>query len=326
MEEKGGEVPEEQQWQKSAEQRARERQQAVEIPQALRALGQDFLPGGAGGPGRHWGNPFSGSQGEGGGWPVARLHRPDRLDGGGQSGAPPGGVPAGDHRGQPADAGAAPAGQARFYHPAFRPGTPEDGTRLLLLDLPEPGFDPDLKAILDEQKKPVTFWAEGWAPLPSTAPWDGLRRRPTGLEARSVWIWTGTRTGRNAFPTSAPPHGGTGELGRAAAGLAARDLLELANDWASDGGCEEREPGEITRGQFMERLEPDAVQISGDGSFDFWFNDGALFWGHSIHVTGSLEGGPEKAEMEADGTCENHTGVPVPGGGGAAGADGHFEF
>ena len=50
--------------------------------------------------------------------------------------------------------------------------------------------------------------------------------------------------------------------------------------------------------QFMERLEPDAVQISGDGSFDFWFNDGALFWGHSIHVTGSLEGGPEKAEME----------------------------
>lgn len=41
---KGGEVPEEQQWQKSAEQRARERQQAVEIPQALRALGQDFLP------------------------------------------------------------------------------------------------------------------------------------------------------------------------------------------------------------------------------------------------------------------------------------------
>ena len=79
---------------------------------------------------------------------------------------------------------------------------------------------------------------------------------------------------------------------------AARDLLELANDWASDGGCEEREPEEITRGQFMERLEPDAVQISGDGSFDFWFNDGALFWGHRIHVTGSLEGGPEKAEME----------------------------
>ena len=27
-----------------------------------------------------------------------------------------------------------------------------DGSRLLMLELPQPGFDPDLKAILDEQK------------------------------------------------------------------------------------------------------------------------------------------------------------------------------
>ena len=60
--------------------------------------------------------------------------------------------------------------------------------------------------------------------------------------------------------------------------------------------------------------------------FDFWFNDGALFWGHSIHVTGSLEGGPEKAGWRADGICEDHTGVPVPPAAGAAGADGHFKF
>ena len=43
----------------------------------------------------------------------------------------------------------------------FRARRSEDGTRLLLLDLPEPGFDPELKAILDEQKKPVTFWVDG---------------------------------------------------------------------------------------------------------------------------------------------------------------------
>ena len=43
----------------------------------------------------------------------------------------------------------------------FRGRVSEDGKRLLLLDLPEPGFDPDLKAILEEQKKPVTFWEEG---------------------------------------------------------------------------------------------------------------------------------------------------------------------
>ena len=36
-----------------------------------------------------------------------------------------------------------------------------DGTSLLLTNLPEPGFDPDLKAILEEQKKPVAVEVEG---------------------------------------------------------------------------------------------------------------------------------------------------------------------
>ena len=48
----------------------------------------------------------------------------------------------------------------------------------------------------------------------------------------------------------------------------------------------------------MERMELDAIQIYEDGAFEFWFNDGDLFWGHSIHVTGSLKAGPEDAQME----------------------------
>ena len=48
----------------------------------------------------------------------------------------------------------------------------------------------------------------------------------------------------------------------------------------------------------MERMELDAVQISADGRFEFWFNDGDLFWGHAIHVTGALDQGPESAQME----------------------------
>ena len=61
---KGGEVPEEQQWQRSAEQRAKERQQAAEIPQALHTLGQDFLPEELEILAVTGANPFSGSQGE----------------------------------------------------------------------------------------------------------------------------------------------------------------------------------------------------------------------------------------------------------------------
>ena len=61
---------------------------------------------------------------------------------------------------------------------------------------------------------------------------------------------------------------------------------------------EDREAAEITQEQFMERMELDAIQIYEDGAFEFWFNDGDLFWGHSIHVTGSLTNGPEEAQME----------------------------
>ena len=79
--------------------------------------------------------------------------------------------------------------------------------------------------------------------------------------------------------------------------LAAEKLLSLANDWAQEPE-EDREPEEITRDQFMERMELDAIQVYEDGAFEFWFNDGDLFWGHSIHVTGSLANGPEEAQME----------------------------
>ena len=92
---------------------------------------------------------------------------------------------------------------------------------------------------------------------------------------------------------------GQEEWDRRVRSLAADKLLSLANDWEADAaGSEEREAEEITREDFISRMELDAVQVYEDGAFDFWFNDGDLFWGHAIHVTGSLETGPEDAQME----------------------------
>lgn len=67
-----------------------------------------------------------------------------------------------------------------------------DGSRLLMLELPQPGFDPDLKAILDEQKKPVSTWVEGLGHL-HPEPHCGLVRGHRGLAgaARSPWTSTG---------------------------------------------------------------------------------------------------------------------------------------
>lgn len=293
---KGGEVPEEQQWQKSAKQRAQERQQAAEIPQEFRALGQDFLPEELTVLAVTGADPFTSGQEEGEGLRPASIGLTAWME---EDGAQ---IHQGDFRLEVlADDRLMEYLRQRVPRDFIlkcRVRLSLDGSRLLMLELPQPGFDPDLKAILDEQKKPVTFWAEGLGTF-------ALNRALGWFEAEADWLGSPIRLDLDRDEDREPCLAylralmeGQADWDERLRVCAARDLLELANDWASDGGCEEHEPEEITREQFMERLEPDAVQISGDGSFDFWFNDGALFWGHSIHVTGSLEGGPEKAEME----------------------------
>lgn len=291
---KGGEVPEEQQRQKSAGQR--ERQQAGAVPQELRALGQDFLPEELTVLAVTGADPFTSGQEEGEGLRPASIGLTAWMEEDGDQ------LHRGDFRLEAlADDRLMEYLRQRVPRDFIlkcRVRLSLDGSRLLMLELPQPGFDPDLKAILDEQKKPVTFWAEGLGTF-------ALNRALGWFEAEADWLGSPIRLDLDRDEDREKCLSHLRALMEGQAGwderlrtCAARDLLDLANDWASDGGCEEHEPEEITREQFMERLEPDAVQISGDGSFDFWFNDGALFWGHSIHVTGSLEGGPEKAEME----------------------------
>lgn len=175
-----------------------------------------------------------------------------------------------------------------------------DGKRLLMLELPQPGFDPDLKAILEEQKKPVERQAEGLGTFT-------LSRTANWFQTEVDWLGQSVQltydNGSDADMAAAEAHAralmaAQADLDVRLRAFAADKLLELAIDWAQDSGCEEYEPVEITRDEFMERLAPEAIQIGPDGSFDFWFNDGQLFWGHAIHVTGDLTNGPANAEME----------------------------
>ena len=178
----------------------------------------------------------------------------------------------------------------------FRGRVSEDGARLLLLDLPEPAFDPDLKAILEEQKKPVTFWEEGLGTFT-------LDRRVNWFETAADWLGTEISLVfdreedrgdcvRNAKALLSDAAG----WDRRVREYAADELLSTANDWA--GQMEDEEPQEITREQFMERMEPESIEVRADGSFEFWFGDGELFYGHSIHVQGNLTDGPSWAQME----------------------------
>lgn len=41
----------------------------------------------------------------------------------------------------------------------------------------------------------------------------------------------------------------------------------------------------------------EGISVDPDGSFDFWHNDGDLFWGHAIQISGSLVEGPTLANI-----------------------------
>ena len=177
----------------------------------------------------------------------------------------------------------------------------EDGKQFLMTELPQPEIDPEMKAILEEQKKPVSTWVPELGTFTAQTGWStGSKPRWSGWASPPGWTSTGRRTGTPAWSRPRPLWPTRRAGTRRCAPSPPQELLSQANDWAQDAAESEdgESPEEITREQFMERMELDAVQISADGRFEFWFNDGEMFWGHSIHVTGSLDQGPEMAQME----------------------------
>ena len=143
--------------------------------------GTGFSAGGAGDPGCHWGKPLLRQPGreEGEGLRPASIGLTAWIEADGPE----------LHRGAfqletIADNQLMPVLRQRArpdFIIRFRARRSEDGTRLLLLDLPEPGFDPELKAILDEQKKPVTFWVDGLGTF-------ALNRALGWFEAEADWL------------------------------------------------------------------------------------------------------------------------------------------
>lgn len=76
------------------------------------------------------------------------------------------------------------------------------------------------------------------------------------------------------------------ELTRRAIEFAAAELLEVKNgSW-----LEERE-SPFHSSQFTRKMKLESITVNEDGKFDFWFNDGGLFWGHSIEVSGDSQRG-----------------------------------
>lgn len=290
---KSGERPEEEERLRESRQESRE-----EVPQELHALGQKFLP-------EEWSilavtgaNGFEGAQDQKDGPQVVSIGLTAWKEEDGEEPA---------RRENTRLVALADSKLLSYLRRRAMPDSviqvtvrpSEDFSSFLMVELPQPETDPEMKAILEEQKKPVSFWEGGLGTFT-------LNRSMGWFEAEADWLGQSIRLDFDRdenqadclmqFHTLMENQRQWDERVRA---FAAEQLLSLAKQWEEDAADnEEREAEEITREQFMERMELDAVQMSQTGDFEFWFNDGDLFWGHAIRVTGSLEKGPEEAQME----------------------------
>lgn len=78
--------------------------------------------------------------------------------------------------------------------------------------------------------------------------------------------------------------------------VAASDLLESYNSgWNAydqaqeDGSFKTVINPELSANEFKERLVLSSVSVSSDSCVEFWYEDGGMFWGHSVFVQ-SLDG------------------------------------
>lgn len=74
--------------------------------------------------------------------------------------------------------------------------------------------------------------------------------------------------------------------------LAIAELLDLKNRaWVQD----DEEPLSVE--QFLAAIRLTSITVAPNGSFHFWYDDGGLFFGHAIKVSGSIAKGPTGADI-----------------------------
>ena len=172
----------------------------------------------------------------------------------------------------------------------FKGRVSEDGQRLLLLNLPEPGFDPDLKAILEEQKIPVTFEEEGLGTFELNRVVNWYETRLDWLGMETILVFKKEEDRAKCVENARTLLVSAADWDKRVKEYAADHLLDKANKW--------NEEENYTRESFMAQMEPESIEIRADGGFQFWFSCGMLFYPDSVVVTGSLEHGPDGASVE----------------------------
>ena len=152
--------------------------------------------------------------------------------------------------------------------------------------------DPQWAAVIEKLCQPVVIQTERFGPLvldrsigwfEGEAQWNGQSVRLTFLEEGPV---------EKGLKTAEIHWSDQRGWKQRVDDFAIQELLELKNDtWLDEGETP------FTRERFLSRMELTSISLSDDGEFEFWHDDGDLFWGHSIQVRGNVTDGPTFADI-----------------------------
>ena len=172
----------------------------------------------------------------------------------------------------------------------------EDAGCFLMTDLPKPAFDPQLKALLEEQKKPVTLEVEGLGTftLNRALGWYDASVEWMGEEI-SLNLDQNEETLADAQVTAKALTDAQADWDLRVRTFAAEQLLAQVNELVQS----EDEDAELYTAEMLARqFQIDSILAGPNGAFEFWFSDDDLFMAHPVHVAGTLEQGPQLAEMD----------------------------
>lgn len=174
------------------------------------------------------------------------------------------------------------------------PESPFGDTRALLVEYVGNCTDQALSEVLSEYKKPVEMHDELLGKLT-------LNRSVDWFEGKVVW--NGSQIDLSlSLDTSGKPDAAIETAKTLLKNMSAwskqvdeyavRDLLALKNDVWLEGGEQE-----VSQDEFISRMSIMSITTYPDGEFEFWHDDGDLFWGHVILVSGSLSEGLTNVEI-----------------------------
>lgn len=167
-----------------------------------------------------------------------------------------------------------------------RPGR-EDGL-FQLVGMPEPGFDPELKALLDEQVKPVTLETEGLGTFTLSRSMNWFQTQIDWLDQSVQLTFNQGEDQQDSLATARTLLSDIEGWDTRLRSFAAQQLLDAVNEQGE-------EP--VSRDELMESLSPEAIQAEPNGSFTLWYGSD-LFIGQAARIVGTLSKGPADARLE----------------------------